>query len=133
LLEKFLREELAHDRPGNFGRPHRIDLAKRATLPERTVARVVDACRVAGVPAIAVLGRDEVYTTEALVDAGCWLVVDDDDLGEVRVMREYSRWDGVPPRSRAHMRGADSDTERVLTEVTGLRRNESSADSSRAV
>ena len=41
------------------------------------------------------LGRDEVYTSDALVDAGCWLVVDDDDLGEVKVMRDYSQWDGV--------------------------------------
>ena len=105
----------------------------RATLAEQTVDAVVDASRAAGVPAIAVLGRDEVYTTAALVDAGCWLVVDDDDLGEVKVMRDYSRWNGVPPRTRAHMRAADCDTERVLAEVTSLRRNESSADSLRAV
>ena len=52
---------------------------------------VVDACRAAGVPAIAVLGRDEVYTSDALADAGCWLAVDDDDLGEVQVMRDYSQ------------------------------------------
>ena len=47
------------------------------------------------------LGRDEVYTSDALVDAGCWLVVDDDDLGEVKVMRDYSQWDGVPHAAHA--------------------------------
>jgi crotonobetainyl-CoA:carnitine CoA-transferase CaiB-like acyl-CoA transferase len=102
----------------------------RATLAEQEVDAVVDACRAAGVPAIAVLGRDEVYTSETLVDAGCWLVVDDDDLGEVKVMRDYSRWDGVAPRTRAHMRAADRDTAAVLEELADLRRNESSADSS---
>jgi crotonobetainyl-CoA:carnitine CoA-transferase CaiB-like acyl-CoA transferase len=89
----------------------------RAGLAEQPVAVVVDACRAAGVPAIAVLGRDEVYTTDALVDAGCWLVVDDDDLGEVKVMRDYSQWDGVRPRTRAHMRAAGRDTETVLREI----------------
>lgn len=89
----------------------------RAVLAEETVATVVRACLAAGVPAIAVLGRDEVYTTGALVDAGCWLVVDDDDLGEVKVMRDYSQWDGVAPRTRAHMRAAGRDTDAVLAEL----------------
>ena len=46
----------------------------RASLEEQTVAVVIDACRAAGVPAIAVLGRDEVYTTEVLAEpgAGSW-------------------------------------------------------------
>src|SRR5207244_1175823 len=59
-------------------------------LSSQTVDDVVGACRAAGVPAIAVLGRDEVYTDEALFADDSWLVVDDDDLGEVRVMRSYS-------------------------------------------
>jgi crotonobetainyl-CoA:carnitine CoA-transferase CaiB-like acyl-CoA transferase len=92
--------------------------AIRAGLAEQTVAAVVYSCLAAGVPAIAVLGRDEVYTTDALVDAGCWLVVDDDDLGEVKVMRDYSQWDGVPPRTRAHMRAAGRDTDAVLQELS---------------
>jgi crotonobetainyl-CoA:carnitine CoA-transferase CaiB-like acyl-CoA transferase len=89
----------------------------RATVADKSVATVVDACLAAGVPAIAVLGRDEVYTSHVLVDAGCWLVVDDDDLGEVRVMRDYSAWDGVPPRTRAHMRAAGRDTDAVMQEI----------------
>ena len=68
-----------------------------AALTELTVDAVVDACRAAGVPAIAVLGRDEVYTSDVLAELDCWLVVDDDDLGEVRVIRGYSDWDGVRP------------------------------------
>jgi crotonobetainyl-CoA:carnitine CoA-transferase CaiB-like acyl-CoA transferase len=88
-----------------------------AALAELTVDSVVAACRAAGVPAIAVLGRDEVYTSDALAALGCWLPVDDDDLGEVLVMRDYSRWDGVPPRQRAHMRAAGRDTDAVLREV----------------
>jgi hypothetical protein len=48
----------------------------------------------------------------------------------VKVMREYSQWDGVAPRARAHMRAAGHDTDAVLHELTQLRRNESSADSS---
>jgi crotonobetainyl-CoA:carnitine CoA-transferase CaiB-like acyl-CoA transferase len=100
-------------------------------LTERTVDAVVAACRAAGVPAIAVLGRDEVYTSEALAELGVWLPVDDDDLGEVLVMRDYSRWEGVAPRTRAHMRAAGRDTDPVLEEVAGLRRNESATDSSR--
>jgi crotonobetainyl-CoA:carnitine CoA-transferase CaiB-like acyl-CoA transferase len=81
------------------------------------VEEVVAACRAASVPAIAVLGRDEVYTSESLADLGVWLPVDDDDLGEVLVMREYSRWDGVAPRTRAHMRAAGRDTDAVLQEL----------------
>jgi crotonobetainyl-CoA:carnitine CoA-transferase CaiB-like acyl-CoA transferase len=88
-----------------------------AALTVLNVDAVVAACRDAGVPAIAVLGRDEVYTSDALAELGCWLPVDDDDLGEVLVMRDYSRWDGVPPRTRAHMRAAGRDTERVLGEL----------------
>jgi crotonobetainyl-CoA:carnitine CoA-transferase CaiB-like acyl-CoA transferase len=103
----------------------------REDLTDRFVEEVVAACRAASVPAIAVLGRDEVYTSETLAEQGVWLPVDDDDLGEVLVMRDYSRWDGVPPRSRAHMRAAGRDNEVVLEELTPLRRNESSAESSR--
>ena len=98
----------------------------RDTVAQQPVDVVVAACRAAGVPAVAVLGRDEVYTSETLTELGCWLVVDDDDLGEVKVMREYSQWDGVPPRTRAHMRAAGRDTDAVLQEVTDVRRNESS-------
>jgi len=90
----------------------------RGGLAEQTVDAVVAACRAAGVPAVAVLGRDEVYTSEALADLGCWLAVDDDDLGEVLVMRDYSRWDGVAPRARAHMRAAGRDTDSVLREIS---------------
>jgi crotonobetainyl-CoA:carnitine CoA-transferase CaiB-like acyl-CoA transferase len=105
----------------------------RAHLAQQTVDDVVAACRGAGVPAIAVLGRDEVYTSEALADLGVWLPVDDDDLGEVLVMRDYSRWDGVAPRTRAHMRAASRDTDAVLEEVGDLRRNESATESARPV
>jgi crotonobetainyl-CoA:carnitine CoA-transferase CaiB-like acyl-CoA transferase len=79
-----------------------------------SVADVVAACRAAGVPAVAVLGRDEVYTSGALIVNACWLLVDDDDLGEVRVMRGYSEWDGVAPQQRASMHAAGRDTEAVL-------------------
>jgi crotonobetainyl-CoA:carnitine CoA-transferase CaiB-like acyl-CoA transferase len=78
------------------------------------VADVVDACRAAGVPAVVVLGRDEVYTSEALIANDCWLLVDDDDLGEVRVMRSYSDWDGVARQRRATMHAAGRDTDAVL-------------------
>ena len=67
-----------------------------AALAELTVDAVVDACRAAGVPAIAVLSRDDVYTSTMLAEHDCFLTVDDDDLGEVRVIRGYSEWDGVP-------------------------------------
>jgi len=83
-------------------------------LGDLTVDDVVEACRAAGIPAVAVLGRDEVYTSEALIANDCWLLVDDDDLGEVRVMRGYSDWDGVEPRRRATMRAAGADTQTVL-------------------
>jgi crotonobetainyl-CoA:carnitine CoA-transferase CaiB-like acyl-CoA transferase len=87
-----------------------------AALSELGVDAVVAACRERGVPAIAVLGRDEVYTSEVLADLGVWLLVDDDDLGEVKVMRDYSQWDGVAPRARGHMRAAGHDTDAVLQE-----------------
>jgi crotonobetainyl-CoA:carnitine CoA-transferase CaiB-like acyl-CoA transferase len=90
----------------------------RATVAEQTVADVVAACRNVDVPAIAVLDRDDVYTSPTLADLGVWLPVDDDDLGELLVMRDYSRWDGVTPRTRAHMRAAGCDTEAVLQELT---------------
>ena len=93
----------------------------RETLDGQRVDEVVAACRAAGVPAIAVLGRDEVYTSDALAELGCWLAVDDDDLGEVLVMRDYSRWEGVPPRRRAHMRAAGRDTDAVMQEISGER------------
>ena len=83
-------------------------------LAELTVDAVVDACRAAGIPAIAVLSRDDVYTDSTLAENECFLTVDDDDLGEVRVIRGYSDWDGVGPRSRASMRSADADTLAVL-------------------
>ena len=54
------------------------------------------------------------YTSEALIANDCWLLVDDDDLGEVRVMRGYSEWDGVAPRPRDTMHAAGRDTEPVL-------------------
>jgi crotonobetainyl-CoA:carnitine CoA-transferase CaiB-like acyl-CoA transferase len=92
---------------------------------------VVASCRAAGVAAIAVLGRDEVYTSEALAELGVWLPVDDDDLGEVLVMRGYSRWDGVALRARGHMRAAGRDTDAVLEELGSSRRNESVTESSR--
>jgi crotonobetainyl-CoA:carnitine CoA-transferase CaiB-like acyl-CoA transferase len=86
-----------------------------AALREQRVDEVVEACRVLGIAAIAVLGRDDVYTSEALVANDCFLVVDDDDLGEVRVIRGYSEWDGVAPRERAVMHAAGRDTDAVLT------------------
>jgi crotonobetainyl-CoA:carnitine CoA-transferase CaiB-like acyl-CoA transferase len=89
----------------------------RADVAQQTVEHVVAACRAAGVPAISVLGRDEVFRSEALAELGVWLTVDDDDLGEVKVMRDYSRWDGVAPRTRAHMRAAGRDNDVVLTEI----------------
>jgi crotonobetainyl-CoA:carnitine CoA-transferase CaiB-like acyl-CoA transferase len=89
----------------------------RARITEQTVGDVVGACRAVGVPAIAVLGRDEVYTSDALAALGVWLPVDDDDLGEVLVMRDYSCWEGVPPRTRGHMRAAGRDTEAVLGDL----------------
>lgn len=89
----------------------------RAGLAQQTVDEVVAACRAVGVPAIAVLGRDDVYTSSTLADLGVWLPVDDDDLGELLVMRDYSRWDGVPPRVRAHMRAAGRDTDAVLEQL----------------
>jgi crotonobetainyl-CoA:carnitine CoA-transferase CaiB-like acyl-CoA transferase len=87
-------------------------------LRDQPVDEVVAACRSRGVPAIAVLGRDDVYTSEALAANDCWLVVDDDDLGEVRVMRNYSDWDGIAPRTRAVMHAAGRDTDAVLREVS---------------
>ena len=90
----------------------------RETSREQTVDAVVAACRAVGVPAIAVLGRDEVYTSDALAELGVWLPVDDDDLGEVLVMRDYSQWDGVAPRTRAHMRAAGRDNDKVLREIS---------------
>jgi crotonobetainyl-CoA:carnitine CoA-transferase CaiB-like acyl-CoA transferase len=90
-----------------------------AALAVLGVDAVVAACRARGVPAIAVLGRDEVYSSDVLAERGCWLVVDDDDLGEVKVMRDYSQWDGVAPRARGHMRAAGRDTDTVLQEVSG--------------
>ena len=85
-----------------------------AALAELTVDAVVEACRAAGVPAIAVLSRDDVYTSTALAENECFVTVDDDDLGEVRVIRGYSEWDGVPPRRRAVMHAAGRDTDAVL-------------------
>jgi crotonobetainyl-CoA:carnitine CoA-transferase CaiB-like acyl-CoA transferase len=87
-------------------------------LADLRVVGVVEACRAHGIPAIAVLGRDEVYTSEALIANDCWVVVDDDDLGEVRVMRGYSEWDGVPARTRAVMHAVGRDTDAVLREVS---------------
>jgi len=92
-----------------------------AAVAGQTVAAVVAACRTAAVPAIAVLGRDEVYSTDVLADLGCWLVVDDDDLGEVKVMRDYSRWDGVPARNRAQLHAAGRDTDAVMHAVVADR------------
>jgi crotonobetainyl-CoA:carnitine CoA-transferase CaiB-like acyl-CoA transferase len=89
----------------------------RGTLPEQTVDAVVGACRDAGVPAVAVLGRDEVYASDALAELGVWLPVDDDDLGEVLVMRDYSQWDGVAPRTRARLHSAGRDNDAVLGEM----------------
>jgi crotonobetainyl-CoA:carnitine CoA-transferase CaiB-like acyl-CoA transferase len=106
---------------------HAIRGDEGAALATQTVAAVVAACRAGGVPAIAVLGRDEVYTSDDLVANGCWLVVDDDDLGEVRVMRDYTTWDGVAPRERGHMRAAGRDTDAVLREVGRLGRSPSPA------
>ena len=42
-------------------------------------------------------------------------MVDDDDLGEVRVIRGYADWDGVTPRERSAMHAAGRDTDAVLT------------------
>lgn len=83
-------------------------------LARSTVQSVVDACRAARVPAVAVLGREEVYASEAMAENASFLTVDDDDLGEVRVVRGYSDWDGVAPRRRAAMRSAGADTRAVL-------------------
>ena len=59
--------------------------------------------------------RDDVYTSTTLAENECFLTVDDDDLGEVRVIRGYSEWDGVPPRRRAVMHAAGRDTDAVLS------------------
>lgn len=88
-----------------------------ASLPELTVDAVLDACRAAGVPAVAVLSRDDVYTSTALAENATFLTVDDDDLGTVRVMRGYSDWDGVAPRPRATMHCAGRDTRAVLDTI----------------
>jgi crotonobetainyl-CoA:carnitine CoA-transferase CaiB-like acyl-CoA transferase len=85
-----------------------------AALTSQSVSDVLDRCLVASIPAVRVLDRDEVHTSDSLSADDCWLVVDDDDLGEVRVMREYSRWQGVTRPTRGHMRSAGRDTEAVL-------------------
>ena len=98
-----------------------VDDVALATL---TVAAVVDAGRAVGVPAIAVLSRDDVYTSTTLAENDCFLTVDDDDLGEVRVIRGYSDWDGVAPRRRATMRSAGAHTQAVLDMIDDTRENE---------
>jgi crotonobetainyl-CoA:carnitine CoA-transferase CaiB-like acyl-CoA transferase len=80
----------------------------------RTARSVVAACQAAGVPAVEVLSRDDVYADEAMAENACFLTVDDDDLGEVRVVRGFSDWDGVAPRDRAVMHTAGRDTNAVL-------------------
>ena len=34
-------------------------------------------------------------------------------------MRDYSQWEGVPPRTRAHLHSAGLDTEAVMQEIEG--------------
>ena len=86
-----------------------------AALSDLGVDMVIDACRSAGIPAIAVLSRDDVYTDHTLSENGCFLMVDDDDLGQVQVIRGYADWDDVAWRERAIMHAACRDTHAVLT------------------
>ncbi len=86
-------------------------------LAATPVATIVAECHEARVPAVAVLGRDEVFTSAAMAENACFITVDDENLGEVRVLRGYSDWDGVAPRQRATMHAAGRDTSAVLDRI----------------
>jgi crotonobetainyl-CoA:carnitine CoA-transferase CaiB-like acyl-CoA transferase len=84
------------------------------TFATRTVASVLAACRAAEVPAVRVLPRDEIFTSDDLAENEFFLTIADDDLGEIQAVRGFSEWDGVPPRGHAMTRAAGSDTDAVL-------------------
>ena len=86
-----------------------------AALAELTVDAVVDACRAGRACRRSRCCHATTCTpSTTLAENECFLTVDDDDLGEVRVIRGYSDWDGVPPRRRAVMHAAGRDTDAVL-------------------
>jgi crotonobetainyl-CoA:carnitine CoA-transferase CaiB-like acyl-CoA transferase len=80
----------------------------------RTTESVVDACRDAGVPAVRVLARDDVYTNADLAADGFFFTIEDDDLGPIRAVRGFSEWEGVPPSETATMHSSGRDTDTIL-------------------
>ena len=67
----------------------------------------------AGVAAVEVLGRDDVFTAPALEENDFYVTVEDHDLGPIRAVRGFSRWAGAAPAEVLPTRALGADNETV--------------------
>ncbi len=64
----------------------------------------------AGVPAVAALGRNQLFGDPSLVENDFFFHIDDADLGPVTAVRAYAAWEGIvsPAVARTHGLGEDT-------------------------
>jgi crotonobetainyl-CoA:carnitine CoA-transferase CaiB-like acyl-CoA transferase len=90
----------------------RDDMASglRRLAVSEAVALMVDA----GLPAVAVLGRDRLFGDPQLVENDFFFPVDDAALGPATAVRSFADWEDVPTPSAARTHGLGEDTSAVV-------------------
>ncbi len=101
LVRKLARVEGPTDDP---------ESAVRALTVHQTLAAMGEA----GVPAVAALGRNQLFGDPFLRENDFFFHIDDADLGPVTAVRAYAEWEGVVSPDVARTHGLGEDTAHVL-------------------
>jgi crotonobetainyl-CoA:carnitine CoA-transferase CaiB-like acyl-CoA transferase len=110
-LETFLHTQGASTDQSRRGWNDLASGLRRVSVSE-ALALMVDA----GVPAVAVLGRDRLFRDPQLTENDFFFHVDDAQLGPATAVRSFADWEGVPTPSAARTHGLGEDTYAVVTE-----------------
>lgn len=75
-----------------------------------TVDEALSSTAEAGVPAVAAIGRNQLFSDPVLVENDFFFQIDDADLGPVTAVRSYAEWEGMVSLDVARTHGLGEDT-----------------------
>jgi len=108
---------------GDADRPDQVDI--ESLFAGLTVEAVLDAMAAVAIPAVNVLGRNDVFDDGWLAENHFFAPVDDSDHGRMTIVTRYSDWGcpRAPERGRSHALGEDAEAIlRDLDSVGSLRK-----------
>jgi len=85
-----------------------------AAFLDLTVNEALTVMAEAGVPAVAALGRNHLFSDPLLAENDFFFRVDDADLGPVTAVRSYADWEGIVSPDAARTHGLGEDTARAV-------------------